>query len=184
MSVVDLLLRRRTVRNFDSNFEVPREKLEKIVQAALDSPTSRNQQEIDLIVITNREKIREIGEATYGTFSKEVKARYDARRSRYNVSEPVTCDSSCVILLVKNSRENPPVTTGIDAGGIMLSIMVAAQSFDINSMALGSIVCSKVEEVMSIPKGSLILGVSLGVPQRLKPLLDKKEILAKATYIE
>lgn len=37
---------------------------------------------------------------------------------------------------------------------------------------------------MSIPKGSLILGVSLGVPQRLKPLLDKKEILAKATYIE
>ena len=57
MQTLEALNTRRSVRNFDPSFVIPKEDLDKIIKAALNSPSAINLQEHDLIVVTNKEKI-------------------------------------------------------------------------------------------------------------------------------
>lgn len=180
---MECLLKRRTIRNYDPEFVIPKEQLEKIVRAGILAPTACNMQEVDLVVITNKDKIKAISKAAYENFPKETKASFDARRGKYAVKDTVTCDAPCIILLVKNERATQPNYTGVDAGSVMMGLMMAAESEGLNTMALGCIVCPKVEEAAGIPKGSLLLGLALGKVHK-KPILDKKEIVAKITFVE
>ena len=47
---IQTLLDRRSIRAYDPTYEIPKDVLSKIVQAALNSPTALNRQDIDLVV--------------------------------------------------------------------------------------------------------------------------------------
>ena len=175
------LKRRRTIRNFDPEFVIPKEQLEEIMNAGTIAPTGMNTQDVDYICITNKDKIKAISKTAYEGFPKEVKASFDVRKGKYSVKDVVMCDCSAVVLAVKNERGSE--YSAVDAGLGIMSIITAAQEFGIDSMCLGCIVSPKVEELLNLQKGSLVLGLALG-KVRGKPIVDKKEIVSKVTYIE
>ena len=62
MSITPLeaLEKRRTVRNYDPDWQIPKEQMEKIMNAAQISPTACNYQGQDYIVVTNKEKLAQL----------------------------------------------------------------------------------------------------------------------------
>ena len=62
MSITPLeaLEKRRTVRNYDPDWQIPKEQMEKIMNAAQISPTACNYQGQDYIVVTNKEKLEQL----------------------------------------------------------------------------------------------------------------------------
>ena len=102
------------------------------------------------------------------------------------VTNVVTCDSPCVVLIVKNERADKHWIT-FDAGIASMAIMMAAQNFGIESMCLGVIAMeatqAKCEELFGLKKDSLLLGVALGKPKgEIK--LHEKDIKCKVSYME
>jgi len=72
MNVYECLRSRRTVRQF-SDRKVPNDVLEKILNAARWAPSSRNQQPWELIVVTKKSTLHEMGEiASTGSFIAEA----------------------------------------------------------------------------------------------------------------
>jgi nitroreductase len=57
--VLAFFMRRRSVRKFTGE-PVPREKLELLLQAAMAAPSARNRQPWEFLVITEKERIREV----------------------------------------------------------------------------------------------------------------------------
>ena len=153
------LERRRTIRNYDPDWQIPKDQMDKIMNAAQLSPTACNFQGQDYIVVTNKEKLAKL--------------------------EKIIIDS-LPDLIVKNERANEDWIK-IDAGIACMSIIMAAQNFGIESMCLGVVAmkCTqdKCEELFGLKKGSLLLGVALGKPKgELK--LHEKDIKSKVSYVE
>lgn len=180
------LMHRRTVRQYETDFKIPKEHLEKIVEAGLWSPTACNFQDIDLLVVTNQEKLSKVAETSMGSWGEsEMLTNFKSRKEQLGVNNVVTCDAQCVIFLVKNERANP-LFTSIDSGIVTMSLIVAAQEFHYESMCLGCLLWGKpneVESILGIEKDSLVMAVAIG---KSKPniQLPTKEVLCKASYIE
>jgi nitroreductase len=181
------LERRRTIRNYDPNWQIPKDQMDKIMNAAQLSPTACNFQGQDYIVVTNKEKLAKLEKIIIDSLPEDnFKKHFVERKERHGVNNVVTCDAPCVVLIVKNERANEDWIK-IDAGIASMSIMMAAQNFGIESMCLGVVAmkCSqdKCEELFGLKKGSLLLGVALGKPKgELK--LHEKDIKSKVSYVE
>ena len=186
VSALESLMRRRTVRNYESD-PIPKEQLEKIMEAAKLSPTACNFQGHDYVVVTNKEKLDEIEKIVLDALLEgEMKSHFIGRRERHGVHNVVTCDAPCVVLIVKNERADKDWVK-IDIGIACMSIMVAAQHFGIESMCLGVVGMEnshkKIEDVLGLKNQPIVVGVALGKP---KPNLEirEKEIKTKVSYIE
>jgi nitroreductase len=179
------LLRRRTIRQYEPDYVIPKDVLDQIVNAALLSPTAKNAQDIDLVVVTNKAFLDTLSEASASTWPQNLKDLFATRTAEYGVKNVVICDAPVVIFLVKNDRADP-LLVGIDAGIVSQSIIVAAQEFGLDSMCLGIFLCgepAKVEALLKIPTGSLVMAVAIG-KAKPNPKVADKAVLAKATYIE
>ena len=62
MELMDIILKRRSVRRYTDE-EIPEKTLEKIVQAGLLAPTSRNLKPCDFCVVTDRETLKKLSRA-------------------------------------------------------------------------------------------------------------------------
>ena len=62
MDLLDVMLKRRSVRKYTDD-EIPNEKMNKILQAGLLAPTSRNLKPCNFLIIENKEVLRKIGES-------------------------------------------------------------------------------------------------------------------------
>ena len=65
MELMDLLLRRRSVRNYTGD-PVPWEKLEAILEAGLSSASGRNRKPWELVVVSNREMLEKLSHCRTG----------------------------------------------------------------------------------------------------------------------
>jgi len=181
------LERRRTIRNYDPDWKIPKEQMDKIMNAAQLSPTACNFQGQDYIVVTNKEKLVKLEKIIIDSLPEDnFKKHFVERKERHGVNNVVTCDAPCVVLIVKNERANEDWIK-IDVGIASMSIMMAAQNFGIESMCLGVVAMKytqdKCEELFGLKKGSLLLGVALGKPKgELK--LHEKDIKSKVSYVE
>ena len=107
MSVTPLeaLEKRRTIRNYDPDWQIPKEQMEKIMNAAQISPTACNYQGQDYIVVTNKEKLAQLEKIVMECLPEDnFKKHFVARKERHGVNNVVTCDAPCVVLIVKNER--------------------------------------------------------------------------------
>ena len=186
VSALDAIMRRRTVRNYESE-PIPKDQLEKIMESAKNSPTACNFQGHDYVVVTNKEKLDAIEKIVLDALPEgEMKTHFIGRKERHGVHNVVTCDAPCMVLIVKNERADKD-WVNIDAGIASMSIMIAAQHFGIESMCLGVVGMEKshkkIEDLLGLKDQPIIVGVALGKP---KPNLEirKKEIKTKVTYIE
>ena len=177
---VEALKARRSIRNFDPTYEITKEQMDTIVECALNSPTALNKQGNNLIIITNKETIAKIDAVALDSVNDQIKERFLTRQKRYSTKNPVTCDCSALILIVKNERSSG--CESVDCGIMAMSIMAAAQGLGLWSVPLGIIARPQVEEVVGIEKGSVRLGVAIGKPKCID--VDKKEIQMKVKYIK
>ncbi|KAK8863671.1 hypothetical protein M9Y10_011359 [Tritrichomonas musculus] len=185
MDAFQALDSRRTVRQYQADYKIPKDILEKIVNVVLKSPTACNVQEIDLIVVTKKDLLTQIEKVALPSFPDKLQDSFNQRKSQLGVQNVITCDASCVIFLVKNSRADPTFTA-IDTGIVSMAIMVAARDFGLDSMCLGCLLWgdkSKTEELIGANKGDLVMAVAIG-KARSDHQEQPKEVLAKANYIE
>jgi nitroreductase len=179
------LLHRRTYRQYEPGYTIPQDILQQIVNAALQSPTGMNTQDVDLLVVTDKAKLDAASTASFNSWPQEIKDGFSSRPATYGVKNVVTCDAPAVIFLVKNERASEKFLY-IDVGIVTQSIIVAAQEFGLESMCIGIYLVgdtAKVEQILGIPTGNLVMAVAIGKGQANAKLLDKK-IIAKATYIQ
>ena len=187
ITALEALEKRRTIRNYDPDWKIPKEQLDKILNAALLSPTACDFQGEDFIVVTNKEKLAKLEEVVINYLPEnDLKKHFLERRERHGVKNVVTCDAPMVILIVKNERASEDWIK-IDCGIASMSIMIAAQNFGIESMCLGVVAMKetqeKCEQLFELKKGSLVLGVAIGKPKG-KIELKEKVIKSKVSYVE
>ena len=62
MDLIDVMLKRRSVRNYTDD-EIPNEKLNKILQAGLLAPTSRNRKPCSFLVVDDKETLEKLSKS-------------------------------------------------------------------------------------------------------------------------
>ena len=181
-SILEALKHRRTIRNYDPDYQIPQEQLKEILNAAQIAPTSKDLQEVDFIVLRNKQKLDQIEELILKEFPEDIRQKFLERRKQYGVKNVITCDAPVVVLLIRNERKEKFVD--VDGGIAAMSIIMAAQHFNIESMCLGIITrFPKVEEILGLEKNSLILGVALGKIKG-EPIVKEKTIKSKISYMD
>ena len=186
LSPIEAILHRRTVRNYLPD-KIPKEQLEKIMEAAKNAPTAGNYQGYDYIVISNQEKLSNLEKAFIDSLEDDnMKAFINKRREKHGVKNVLTCDAPHLVLIVRNERADE-IWIKYDAGIASMAIMIAAQAFGIESMCIGALsqpnTHKKCEEALGIKDGSLLLAVALGKPTP-NYTLHEKEIKTKVSYVD
>ena len=186
-SLLDAIEERRTIRNYDPNKKINQDILEKIMHMAQISPTACDMQGTDFIIVSDQEKLNQLGKITLDNMvDQQKKEVLFIKRKNHGVNNVITCDAPYVVLIVKNERAMKE-WVNFDAGCAAMSIMLAAQNYNIESMCLGVISkddCrNKVEEYFNLKKDSLIIGVALGYKNE-KASVKEKIIKCKVNYIE
>ena len=152
MELIDLILKRRSVRKYtDEN--IPDEKLEKIVQAGLLAPTSRNLKPWEFYVIKDKEVLAKL--------SKAKKA-----------GEAMLSDCNAAIAVFGDSEKADTWTE--DCSIAMTYMMLMAEEQDIGNCWVQIHMRSddkenaaekNVREILSVPEKYRIVGIlSLGIP--------------------
>ena len=185
MTAMEAIEKRRTIRQYEPDYEIPKDILDKIIKAAQLSPTACDFQGQDYIVVTNKEKLEKLEKVVLDCLPEnKFKEHFVGRKERHGVKNVVTCDAPCLILLVRNERADENWVK-MDAGIASMSIMIAAQQFGIESMCMGVVAmdCTheKCEELFGLKKGQMIVAVALGKP-RGEIKLHEKVIKSKVTY--
>ena len=181
---LDLLRKPRTIRQYDKEYVIPPGTLEQIVDIGLRSPTAQNEQDIDLVVCTNRDRLKSVSMATIGTLDKPLRDEFMTRMSHLKVDNVLTGDAPCVIFFVRSDKFSP-VFTPINCGAMLMSLIVAAESFGLATMPIGAVVCGdtrKVEDLLGISPGHLLMALAIGKPVD-SPTIPAKKITCKARYI-
>ncbi len=182
-TVLDLINQRRTIRNYDPDYQIPQEQLDQIINSARIAPTAKNLQDIDFFVLRNKEKLAEIEKILFECFDENRKKMYEARRQQYGIKNVVTCDAPVIILCCKNERQSDKFCE-VDAGIAAMAIILAAQHYGIESMCLGNLRFSpKVEELLGLKKDSLIFGVAIGKIKG-EPIVKEKKLINKVNYVD
>ena len=181
MQALEALNTRRSVRNFDPSFTIPKEDLDKIITAALNSPSAINLQEHDLVVVTNKEKIASVDKVVFPLCPPAFQERFKKRQEEFGTKNPVTYDCSALILIVENERVKEK-WGDLDAGILSMGLMIAAEGLGYHSVALGIIARPEVEKLFELDK-KLVIGVAIGKAKD-KVNIHPKENLRKVKYIE
>jgi nitroreductase len=114
METFDAIRSRRNVRQYRDR-PIPAEDLDRILDAAWRSPSSRNQQRWDFVVCTEREQLRELAKVWQGAGH--------------------VATSAATIALVAPASDDPDTWGSIeyDLGQVTMSMMIAATDLGIGS---------------------------------------------------
>jgi len=155
MEVFEAIKMRRSVRRYEKE-KVPREKVEKILEAAKWAPSASNSQPWNFIILEDEGTRKEIAEATtYGKF---------------------LADAPCgIAVAIDPSMSNHPIEDGAIATQNML---LAAHALGLGACWIGSYGSTyevRVKEILKIPREKRLLSiVSLGYPDEFSKSTRKK----------
>lgn len=152
MELIDIMLKRRSIRKY-TNEDIPEDKLNKILQAGLLAPSSRNRKPCELVVVKDKQTLKELS---------KTKASGSA----------MLADCNTAIAVFANTKK---ADTWIEDASIVLTYMdLMASSLDIGScwtqMHLrydenneSSEIVAK--QILNMPDNYRIVGIlSLGIP--------------------
>ena len=185
VTAIEAIEKRRSIRQYDPDYQIPQDILDKIMHAAQSSPTACDFQGNDFVVVTNKEKLDKLEKIILDSLpDDDFKKHFIERRDRHGVKNVVTCDAPCLVVIVRNERADKDWVK-VDAGIASMSIMIAAQNYGIESLCIGLVgleCCQeKVDELLGLKKGSSIVAVALGKP-RGEIKLKEKVIKSKVIY--
>lgn len=180
--IIDALNFRRTIRNYDNSFQIPKEQLDEIINAGRNAPTACNTQPFDFIVVKNTKKLDEVSDKILSQFPEQAKADFLKRKEKHGVNNVVTCDCPLVVIFVKNERQMKQYVD-IDVGISAMAMMAAAIQYGYDSMCLGLFQNPAVEEYFNLPKGSVPLALAIGKVKGDRSF-PHKELISKVSFVE
>jgi len=158
--IYDKIIGRRTTRKFEQK-KVPKEIIERCVDAARLSPCGSNRQPLKYVIVNDAEQLKKVFKAT----------RWAGSLPEYNPSENEAPKAYVAILLDKNIRERP----GHDAGIAAMSISMVAFDEGVASCMLGGIDRVVLRKVLEVPEHlDILILVALGYPAE-KQVVDEAE---------
>jgi nitroreductase len=175
------LLDRHTIRNYDPTFVIPEDQLNQIMETARIAPTAYTIQDVDFVVCTNRAKNQEAANAQLALFPPENRSALESRKERFHVTNVITCDASAEVIIYGNERKS--ANTPIHAGIAGMSIMVAAASFGLDTMAHQAMIGKGAEKVYGIPEGTSVLAIAIG-KKLPNAFVSAREFKNKVTYVK
>lgn len=131
MDAIELIKSRRTVRNY-KNVEVEREKLDKILESAIHSPTGMNKQTLGFVVVIGREKIRRLSDMIL----KDALVKNPKTRERMkHMDDPVYYGAPLLILITRPKNDEDAV---IDCGFAAENMILEAVSIGLSTCPHGT----------------------------------------------
>lgn len=161
-SLVDVILSRRSVRRYQKK-EIPRDAMDKILEAGRQAPSAMNRQPWHFIVVTSNESKKELSK---WLFTKHIK------------DSPVT-----IVGCAKTGfldRKWSIIGTSI----ALQNMVIAAWALGIGSCWIGGFKEDKVKELLEIPdKWKIVALVTLGYPDKT-PHVKRKKPIEKVVSID
>ena len=162
MSLVDVLLSRRSVRNYEKR-EIPKDVLDRILEAGRQAPSAANRQPYHFVVLTDHE-IKE--ELSNGLFNRFIK------------------DSAVTIAGCANTGA---ILTGkwavVDTSIALQNMVIAAWAMGVGSCWIGNFKEEKVRQLLNIPdRWKVVALVSFGYPAEQPQPKRKKPIEEIVSY--
>jgi nitroreductase len=156
--IYEKIVERRTIRRYTKE-SVPKDVLEKCVDAARLSPSGMNRQPLKYIIVDDEKLLEKV----FGTTS------WAGYLPDYEPSEEEMPRAYIIVLLDKEIRKN----CGHDAGIAVMSISMVAYEEGLGSCILGAIERAKLRRVLKVPDDlEIVLAVALGYPAE-NPIVDK-----------
>jgi nitroreductase len=153
VSLVDVVLSRRSIRRYEQK-EIPKDVLDKILDAGRQAPSAANRQPWHFIVVTDPETKKELSKGMFNRFIKDT---------------PVTIVGCAHKDLIAGKWSI--ISTAI----ALQNMVVAAWAMGVGSCWIGDFNEEKVKRLLSIPENwNIIALVSFGYPAE-KPQPRKKK---------
>lgn len=181
MDVFEAIEKRRSVKNFDPNHTIPRQQIDKILSAAILSPTSYNIQNWRFITITNKDLQAKIRQASWNqaqvTDASVVVilcadlAAWKKDPARYWKNAPQAMRDYLVPAIIKSyegqdqfQRDEAIRSCGMAAQTIML----AAKAMDYDSCPMIGFDPEQVAKLINLPDDHMI-AMMITIGKALKP---------------
>ncbi|MGQ9478769.1 MAG: nitroreductase family protein [Thermoproteota archaeon] len=139
MEVFECIRKRRSVRTY-SKKEIPRELIDRILDAALMAPSAGDIHPYRIVVVTDRDKIRRIAEAAFN--------------QTFIAQAPIV-----IVYLISEEEASAYGRRGVelysllDIGASMENLMLAATSLGLSTCWIGAFDERRVEEIVNAPEG-------------------------------
>jgi nitroreductase len=144
MSLIDVLLSRRSIRRFE-NKEVPKDVLDKILEAGRQSPSAANRQPYHLIVLTDAEIKKKLSGGMFNRF---------IQHSHVTI---VGCANTGAILTGKWSI--------VDTTIALQNMVIAAWAVGVGSCWIGDFKEEEVKRLLNIPNNWKVVAlIAIGYP--------------------
>ena len=155
MDVFDAIEKRRSIRNYEHT-PVPRNKLEKILEAARLAPSASNVQPRHFIVVTDKEKRECFSAGMFARFLKQAP----------------------VVIVACSDEKKSPKWYPIDVTIAVENMVLAATGEDLGTCWIGSFDENKVRNVLKIPKNlRIVVLLAVGYP------IGKEKLISKASRL-
>jgi nitroreductase len=155
MALIDLILSRRSIRNYE-NKDIPEEVLQQILEAGRQAPSAANRQPVRFIVVTDQDILKNLCDSVITRFVKAA---------------PVA---------IAGCADAKSFLTGkwavVDTAIAMQNMVIAAWALGIGSCWIGACNEEKVRKLLKIPDRWKFVGLlTLGYPaEQPKPRKKKK----------
>jgi len=157
MDVFDAVLRRRSIRTY-SDEPVPREKLDKILEAARVAPTARNSQPWHFIVVTDLEKRQALSKGMYAKFLTQ----------------------SPVVIVALGDKKASADWYAVDVSLAVENMILTAQAEGLGTCCVGSFDELDVRQIVKAPDNwEVIVMLTVGYPKEKLELRSKLLHLAR-----
>jgi len=157
MSLVDVVLSRRSVRRYEQK-EIPKDVLDRILEAGRQAPSAMNRQPWHFIVLTDYEIKKELSK---GFFNRHIK------------------DSAVTVVGVAYTGFIDRRWSTISTSIALQNMVIAAWAMGVGSCWIGDFKEDNVKKLLKIPdKWKVVALISFGYPAE-KPRLKRKKPLDK-----
>ena len=157
VSLVDVVLSRRSIRRYEQK-EIPKDVLDKILEAGRQAPSAANKQPWHFIVLTDSEIKKELSKGMFNRFIKDA---------------PITVVGCAHKDLIASKWSIVSTTIALQ------NMVVAAWAMGIGSCWVGDFSEEKVKKLLNIPESwNIVALVSFGYPAE-KPQPRKKKTIEK-----
>lgn len=165
---MDAIFTRISIRNFEPRAVEP-EKIDKVLRAAFAAPTAKNQQPWEFFVVTNREVLDELGNATpYATPVKKAVAAIVVAYRKEGLSVPEFAQIDCAIATENILLE----LEALGLGGVMIGTAPHEAQM------------AKVAKAVNMPENlEAFTIVAFGYPAKRRPQEDRYDA-ARIHYVK
>jgi len=200
MNTIEAIKQRRSVKSYDTNFEIPKEEQDKLIDLAMQSPSSFNIQHWRLVNVTDKDlraKIREVGNdqaqltdaSLLYVITADLKA-WQKEPQRYWRNAPKDVQDILVPWMKpfyegKEQLQRDEAMRSV--GLISQTMMLAAKAMGYDSCPLIGFDSEKVAELIKLPSDHVI-GMILVIGKALQPawpkpgFIEKSEVLIENSF--